>query len=126
MGSVAFYGVPTNWNIEVRGHSQLEINGARCGFQKSKQNLSGGTYACLTARGYTGGGWGFLGKKRDAAVQNCTSWRRPDVFVLEDQTKYNIADMEDSLLEELIAIGTNGTAVADVPELFQKFEIAAQ
>jgi hypothetical protein len=43
-------------------------------------------------------------------------------LVLEDGKKYHLADMEDSLLDELAALAANGTAASDVPEGFKVFE----
>lgn len=42
---------------------------------------------------------------------------------LEDGQKYHIADMQDSLLHELIEFAFNGTGAADIPEVYEKFEI---
>ncbi|KAF1846860.1 uncharacterized protein K460DRAFT_392349 [Cucurbitaria berberidis CBS 394.84] len=128
-GSIGFYGVPTNWNIECRGHSRSGDN--RCGVQKVTENLSGGTFKCLRGGGFTGAGYGFRGKKRSSEVcdaetsgQTCTEFQKADVIVLEDGKKYLLSGMEESLLDELVQLAMNGTVAADIPEGFKKFEKA--
>ena len=45
-----------------------------------------------------------------------------DLLVLEDGKKYHLADMEDSLQDELVALEANGTAASDIPEDYKVFE----
>lgn len=56
------------------------------------------------------------------AGQTCNSSQKPNVLGLEDGQKYDIADMQDSLLHPLIEFAFNGTAAADIPQVYKKFE----
>jgi hypothetical protein len=47
------------------------------------------------------------------------------VLFLGDGQKYNIVDMDYGLVEELAEFAQNGSVVADIPEVFRTFEIAA-
>lgn len=63
----------------------------------------------VTSRGdYTGAKYFFVGRKREEGEiegedKNCTSVR-PDTLVLADGiTKYNIVDLDDAKIEELVS-----------------------
>ncbi|KAK0105267.1 hypothetical protein ONS95_004347 [Cadophora gregata] len=127
VSSVVFYAVPTNWNLEVRGHE-----GGNCARTRTTDSLFGGTEKCLNSGPYTGAGYGFRGKKRGTeegacsqTVGKCTSTVMPDVLFLGDGQKYNIVNMDQGLIDELAELANNGSGVADVPEVFKAFEIAA-
>jgi hypothetical protein len=68
----------------------------------------------------------FNAKKRHAkaldgeapdASQEC---QKVDTFMREDGQKYDVSNMDDAQLEELIALSQNGTA--DLPEAYKAFE----
>jgi len=125
-GSIIFYAVPTNWFLELRGHE-----GGNCARTKTIDTLFGGTEKCLNSGPYTGAGYGFRSRKREAQEGACSSTPEtctstmPDVLFLGDGQKYNIVDMDYGLVEELAGFAENGSVVADIPEVFKAFEIAA-
>jgi hypothetical protein len=91
--------------------------------------VSGATFKCLKQGSFNGSSYSFLANKKiaeacdaEAAVQTCTSSQKADLLVLEDGKKYDLADMEDSLQDELVALAANGTAASDVPEDHKVFE----
>lgn len=124
--SVVFYAVPTNWFLELRGHE-----GSNCNILKTIDTLFGGTEKCLNSGPYTGGGYGFRSKKREAQEGACSSTSEnctpimPDVLFLGDGQKYNIIDMDHGLIEKLAEFAQNESVVADIPEALKPFEIAA-
>lgn len=124
--SVIFYAVPTGWFLELRGHE-----GGNCDKLKTVDTLYGGTEKCLNSGPYTGAGYGFRSKKREAQEGACSSTPEtctttmPDVLFLGDGQKYNIVDMDYGLVEELAGFAENGSVVADIPEAFKAYEIAA-
>jgi hypothetical protein len=111
----------------VRGHE-----GGNCARTKNVETLFGGTEKCLNSGPYTGVGYGFRSRKRGApegacssTSETCTTSVAPDVLFLSDGQKYNIVDMDSGLVEELAGLARNGSVVADIPEAFKAFEIAA-
>lgn len=79
---------------------------------------------------YTGAGYWFRSTKRDVeggacslAPESCTSTQMPDVFYLGDGQRYNIANMDERLLEGLAGLSMNVTAATDIPVAFKEFEI---
>ncbi|KAF1938938.1 hypothetical protein EJ02DRAFT_514195 [Clathrospora elynae] len=60
----------------------------------------------------------------EAPEVKCTASQKVDVLVLEDGQKYYIADMEGSVLDDLVALAVNGTAAADVPRTFKQFKLS--
>jgi len=60
---------------------------------------------------------------RDDSTQKCTSSQKPDNFVSASGQRYNLTDMEDGQMEELISFAKNHTAAEDLPEIYQQFEI---
>lgn len=127
VGSIIFFAVPTSWFLELRGHE-----GGSCGRVRTVETLSGGTEKCLNSGPYTGAGYSFISGKREAqegacssTSETCTSSKMPDALFLSDGQKYNIANMDPGLVEELVGFAHNGSVVADIPEVFKPFEIAA-
>ncbi|RYP21723.1 hypothetical protein DL765_002079 [Monosporascus sp. GIB2] len=116
--SIGFRGIPTNWFLEVRGYE-----GGGCRSVKTLDTAFQTNFRCLGNGPYTGASYIFRGKKRgaEAGTKKCTL---PDTLILDDGTKYSLVDMEDSQREELVAIASNGTAAADIPEAFKVFEKA--
>jgi hypothetical protein len=99
---------------------------------RTVETLSLGTEKCLNSGPYTGAGYGFRSQKREEqegdcslAPKSCNSSTMPDVLFLSDGQKYNIADMDHGLVEELAGLAYNGSVAADIPEIFKAFEIAA-
>ena len=111
----------------MRGHA-----GGNCARLRTADTISGGTERCLSDGYYSGAGYSFRSKKRSAREdacslipESCTSTVAPDVLFLGDGQKYNLVDMDKGLVEELIGYMKNESVVADIPEVFKPFEIAA-
>jgi len=62
--------------------------------------------------------------KRASTLDTCTQ-TMPDVLLLGDQQKYNIINIDYSLVEELAGLAQNRSVVAEVSEVFKAFEIPA-
>ncbi|KAH7311038.1 hypothetical protein BKA65DRAFT_413672 [Rhexocercosporidium sp. MPI-PUGE-AT-0058] len=120
VSSVVFYAIPNNWFLELRGHE-----GGNCNALKTVDTIFGGTEKCLNSGPYTGAGYSFRSRKRGVEGTTCTTTTMPDVLFLGDGQRYNIVDMDSSLIEELAGFAQNGSVVADIPEVFKAFEIAA-
>lgn len=97
--SVAVRGIPTNWNLNCRGHF-----GGGCTFVRQARNSNGANWVCLNdSQGwYSGIGYSFVGKKRDeitpageagAAAEECA---KPDLAVFADGTQLALAGLEDA------------------------------
>jgi hypothetical protein len=97
LGSVGFYGIPTNWHLETRGHS-----GGQCNNVQERGYVSGVTWICLTRFSYSGAGYSFTGKKRGEGEFSQSA--KMDSFLLEDGTEINIADLDESSIAELVCI----------------------
>lgn len=99
--TVAYRGVPTNWNIDALGFS----NGG-CGSPKWTAQLRGQNWVCMTVNSrpnYTGSYYYFAGRKR-AADTTCEGSVAPDTLVLADGvTKYDIAGLDEARVEELVS-----------------------
>lgn len=110
--------MPLDWNLELRAD-----DGGTCSRIRTAIITYGNSYQCLSSGPYTGGKYVFHSKKRYAEEDPSQECRKPDVLLLGDGQKYNIKDLEDGLIEELAGYAINGTATADIPEAFKKFEI---
>ncbi len=88
-GSVGIAAIPTNWNVQGRGHS----NGGCTSLRQIGSN--GGTRdICLSSGPFSGGGYGFNpGKRAIGAREDCA---KPDIVGLADGTKYYTAELEDA------------------------------
>jgi hypothetical protein len=71
-----------------------------------------------------GGGYSFLGGKRDvnAAPREC---EKVDTFFHEDGQQYDITSMYDAQFSELLALANDGTAPVDFPGVFKVLEKGA-
>ncbi|WQF89892.1 hypothetical protein CDEST_14906 [Colletotrichum destructivum] len=99
--TVGFRGIPYEWNLETRGHS-----GGGCNQLREVQPARNTNFICLYSGGFSGGGYGFAGRKRDecASSGSCTSFQKPDTLLLEDGGKWNIADLEDAPLRQMVCV----------------------
>jgi hypothetical protein len=125
-GSVAFLGIPRDWNLNLRAHKP-----PNCGPVGWMQNVLGVDHACLFAPGdrtpVSGGGYSFNNKKRDGndapieqcdanlPLSKCQAYQRPNEVGFEDGTRYDLTLMNEAAGDELIAIVENGGTSADVP-----------
>lgn len=122
--SVAFLGVPTNWNLNIRAHK----NGV-CNAMLQSRNVVGSTHYCLSQRGaVTGGGYSFVNsKKRDeldaleqcsAPLNKCEGYQRPNEVGFTDGVKYDLTRLDEAAGDEILAImGTHGSS-AEVPATY--------
>lgn len=97
-GAIACVAVPTNWNIECRGH-----NGANCAGLSQLQRNFGGDFVCLTNGPFSGGGYGFVNKKRgvsgeETSSEDCVA---PAGAGFGDGTTYNLEAMTEEQRAQL-------------------------
>jgi len=105
--SVSFVAIPTNWGIQTRAYSDGDCNVLRVlappAYQATVCHNDPDGFARLSGAGY-----GFSSRKRQAdpteecAAEVCTSSKEPDFLVLEDDTKYALADIPEPLIETLV------------------------
>lgn len=113
--SVAYRGIPTNWAINV-----LSFIGGGCNQVVGTSTARNTNYVCFAATGfgsYTGSRYSFASKRAEASSealacpevgadeatgQPCTSSQKPDQLVLVDGTRYNIIDLEEDVLNEMV------------------------
>jgi hypothetical protein len=98
--TVGFRGIPTDWNLECRGHSGGNCNGLR-----EVQRAHNTNFMCLRNGWFSGGGYGFTSKKRAEACTTaggCTTSQKPDTLILEDGGEYKIADLEGAALAQMV------------------------
>ncbi|KAM7194839.1 hypothetical protein V8F33_007037 [Rhypophila sp. PSN 637] len=118
--SVAVRGIPTNWNLNCRGHF-----GGDCLFIRKSQNSNGANWVCLNdSQGwYSGIGYGFVNKKREpvpagetgAPQEECV---KPDLAILADGAQYNIAGLDEDAYNKFLDIVEANGVSADVPAEF--------
>ncbi|ETS80607.1 hypothetical protein PFICI_08136 [Pestalotiopsis fici W106-1] len=94
LGSVGFYGIPTAWRIDAKGH-----NGGQCANTIAQSFVSGTTWVCIDGSRYSGGSYVFWGKKRGEGESS--DGAKLDAFLLEDGTELNIADLDENSISEL-------------------------
>ncbi|GAB1314551.1 hypothetical protein MFIFM68171_04761 [Madurella fahalii] len=98
--TLAYQGVPTNWHINAQGFSS-----GGCGSPKWLADLNGQS--------------SFV-NLRSAENSNCTESVKPDTLVLADgTTKYDIVELDDVKVEELLAIASSGVGLEGMPKEFQ-------
>lgn len=110
--------MPLDWNLELRAD-----DGGTCSRIRTAIITYGNSYQCLSSGLYTGGKYVFRSKKRETEEDPSQECRKPDVFILGDGQKYDIKDLDETLVAELAGYVFNGTAKADIPEAFGKLEI---
>lgn len=97
--------VPVEWNINAMGYG-----GGGCSWTKYLCEIRGRSDYCMGPNNrddYTGAYCWFVGRKRGGLEENriCTGSVKPDTLVLADgTTKYNIVDLDDAKIEELVSI----------------------
>lgn len=106
--SAAFVAIPSNWNIRTMG-----FYSGGCNALSMSGSSSGATYKCLAQPNsqfaFSGARYEFIGKRRSEQAQ-CTSdgesssctVAKPNLFVLEGTTEYDLVDMPDTLVETLV------------------------
>ncbi|KAK7709949.1 hypothetical protein SLS64_006194 [Diaporthe eres] len=96
--SIGFYGIVESWSIQCRGWG-----GNNCARLIESQTASGVNFKCLEGGPFSGAGYIFNGKKRaDGSDEACTEYQKPDTLVFGNGTTYDITDMEDAPLAELV------------------------
>ncbi|KAK2751260.1 hypothetical protein CKAH01_06446 [Colletotrichum kahawae] len=120
--TVGFRGIPTNWNLECRGHS-----GGNCNNLREVQPARNTNFVCLYSGGFSGGGYGFAARKRaeddSCSTGGCANQANPDTLLLEDGGKFDIAALEGAPLTELLTIAASGANTTDIPEQFNAYKI---
>jgi hypothetical protein len=102
-GSIGFRGIPTNWNLECRGHF-----GGNCNRIREIQSARNTNFICLRNGLFSGAGYGFNGLKRRApelqcaSSEGCVDVQTPDTLLFADGAQYNIADLEDDRLTQMV------------------------
>ncbi|KAG9255169.1 uncharacterized protein F5Z01DRAFT_654184 [Emericellopsis atlantica] len=117
--SIAFREIPSNWNIEMRGHQ-----GSQCGRHRTTQTSGGRTELCMGSGPYGGGGYSFVNKRRSDTVdlqEECTDVVKPDIVAFTDGIQYNITQLDDDSLAEIVEIAASGGLSSDVPEEFEVY-----
>ncbi|KAM7200865.1 hypothetical protein V8F20_005107 [Naviculisporaceae sp. PSN 640] len=125
--SIGYRGIPTNWVIAAKSYG-----GSACDSSPAAREVSQNTnFLCLRTRfgntvGATRYDFGANSKRRDdfsvsdnaclpgggdAETEACTSSQKPDQLVLEDGTKFDIAGLEDNVVDQMIKLAREGTAI---------------
>lgn len=95
--SIGFFGIVESWSLQCRGFADT------CGRLMESQTASGVNFKCLEGGPFASTSYIFNGKKRaDGSDESCTEYQKPNTLVLGDGSKYNITDMEDAPLTELV------------------------
>ena len=115
--SVYFDYIPSSWNLETRGHQ-----GDGCGARVSRVRAQGPAGICHSEDGYTGGGYGFINRKRSAeekaiAAENCTP---ADTLILENGRKFNISGLQKTQFLEIFDQLNNQTGSGIAPHLLKE------
>ncbi|KAK4221055.1 hypothetical protein QBC38DRAFT_540305 [Podospora fimiseda] len=118
--AVAYRGVPTNWNIDATGYS-----GGGCSAFNNIKYFRGDHWACMgvvTRYTYTGSRYQFVNLRRGEEIQeqtNCTESVKPDTLLLADGvTKYDLTQLDDAKVAELVAIADKGVGPEEIPAEF--------
>jgi glutaredoxin len=115
-------------NSQVFGF-QTSRAGSDCGTLFAQQNTGGGDNACLNSPDgqgqFSGGSWAQGGRRKRgvAAEAECVGSVMADALVLEDGVKFDLTDMEDAMVTDLIDMIQNGTESEGVPESFKAFVV---
>jgi hypothetical protein len=92
-----FKEMPTNWNLELRGH-----RGPGCGsvFMLATNSWS---YDCLYERdgNYGGGSYRFM-SKRSIENEECQETVAPSILAFGNDAFYNLTDINPASLNELV------------------------
>jgi hypothetical protein len=103
--SIGFRGIPTNWNLECRGHF-----GGNCNRVREIQPARNTNFVCLGNGPFSGAGYGFVGLKRRAPEfqcatdtnEGCADVQKPDTLLFADGAQYNITDLDDVRLAQMV------------------------
>ncbi|KAK4208566.1 hypothetical protein QBC37DRAFT_486734 [Rhypophila decipiens] len=115
--TIGYRGIPTNWVIAARGYG-----GNQCGDTSTVREVAQNTnFLCLKNRfgtplGATRYAFGANSKRRDdfsgSEVTESSECQKPDQLVLADGvTKYDIAGLDDDVVDELLKLASEGTAI---------------
>lgn len=104
--SLGYRGIPTDWVITAEA-----FFGSGCGISAGSQTARNTNFLCFH-RSLTGTRYRFSSKKRGEAGieastcsdadEPCTSSQKANELVLLDGTRYNIVDLEEGALDELV------------------------
>lgn len=119
--TVGYRGIPTDWVITAEA-----FTGGGCKNFSARGRAQNTNFICIyPAPGggpFTGTKYSFTSRKRDGvegtcaaaeeAAGKCSSSQKPNELHLADGTKYNIVDLEQDLLEELVCSAFPSTRFA--------------
>jgi hypothetical protein len=109
-------GIPESWEIGLKNFRNPDCS------DESEFSISNGrNFVCLTSDDYSASAYWYglsEGRKRSKRETECG---KPHTFVLRDGHKYDITNMADEQLLELVEFAKNGSTAADVPEGFTAF-----
>lgn len=103
--SIDIREIPDRWNIEVRGYG-----GPQCSSRRTTQTSNGRRRICLRSGPYGGGGYGFVNRQLDGPIEGqcsaeqCTEVVKPDLVSFTDGVLYNIAELDDASLTEMVRV----------------------
>lgn len=108
--TVGYYGIPGDWRIQGNGYSS-----GGCIGLASVASSGGSSNICLgpVGRYLRSSDYYFVSKKRAAAAdscatdgsavgQGCQDPRTPDILILADGAQFDITDLKDDLLDNLV------------------------
>ncbi|KAM7184867.1 hypothetical protein V8F33_012737 [Rhypophila sp. PSN 637] len=116
--TIGYRGIPTNWVIAAKAYG-----GNQCANPISDRQVSQNTnFLCLKNRfgvplGATRYDFGANSKRRDdfsgtSEETGSSECQKPDQLVLADGvTKFNIAGLEDDVVDELLKLASEGAAI---------------
>ncbi|KAI1854676.1 hypothetical protein JX265_002316 [Neoarthrinium moseri] len=97
--TVGYRGIPTDWRLSMTAYF-----GGGCSIVAYTNPAVNTNYVCIRPFSgdppFTGTRYFFDSKKR-AEDEPCTSTQKPDELILADGTRYNIAGLEDNVLNQL-------------------------
>ncbi|KAH6646137.1 hypothetical protein BKA67DRAFT_696035 [Truncatella angustata] len=115
--SVGFRGIPTDWQLQCRGHS-----GGNCNNLRQVSPAVNTNFVCLNSGPFSGGGYSIVNGKRAEGANGGAS-HLPDTLLFGDGAKYNITDLEETPLTQILTIAASGLDSATVPEEFDVYKL---
>lgn len=102
--SMEFAYIPSSWDIEMRGYV-----GSQCGQRRLSRASNGATRVCFDKGPFSGAGYGFInrflaGRDDEESTNECTGMAKPDILAFDNSVQYNITEMEDALLNEMVSL----------------------
>lgn len=95
-------------------------NGGNCRIRTQTMASRGDQFRCFLRNGFTGGGYGFINRKRGDGEEETQSKECavPDTMGLPDGTEYALTDLTAEQVRIVVDGLANYTSVEDVPVEF--------